>query len=126
MQRFSRIAADAPGSGFWKGLLTAMIELGALLGALNQGWIADKLSRKYSIVVAVCIFVVGSSLQTGAVDYPMLVAARVIGGLGIGMLSMVAPLYIAEISPPEIRGALLVLEEFSIVTGIVVAFWYVY
>ena len=50
----------------------------------------------------------------------MLVTARLIGGIGIGMLSMVAPLYISEISPPEIRGSLLVLEELSIVTGIVV------
>ena len=56
----------------------------------------------------------------------MLVIARLIGGIGIGMLSMVAPLYISEISPPEIRGALLVLEELSIVTGIVVAFWITY
>lgn len=44
----------------------------------------------------------------------------------IGMLSMVAPLYISEISPPEIRGALLVLEELCIVTGIVVAYWITY
>lgn len=56
----------------------------------------------------------------------MLVVARLIGGIGIGMLSMVAPLYISEIAPPEIRGALLVLEEFSIVTGIVIAFWITY
>ena len=120
LQRFVRIDETSPGSGFWKGLLTAMIELGALLGALNQGWIADKISRKYSIVVAVVIFIVGSALQTAAMDYAMLVVARFIGGVGIGMLSMVAPLYISEISPPEIRGALLVLEEFAIVTGIVI------
>ncbi|KAF2768501.1 putative MFS monosaccharide transporter [Teratosphaeria nubilosa] len=124
--RFGRIADGVSGAGFWKGLLTAMIELGALLGALNQGWIADKYSRKYSIVIAVCVFTIGSALQTGAVDYSMLVVARFIGGLGIGMLSMVAPLYIGEISPPEIRGTLLVLEEFSIVTGIVIAFWITY
>ena len=126
LSRFGQIADGAAGAGFWKGLLTAMIELGALIGALNQGWIADKYSRKYSIVIATCIFTVGSALQTGAVDYPMLVVARFIGGLGIGMLSMVAPLYISEISPPEIRGTLLVLEEFSIVTGIVIAFWITY
>jgi MFS family permease len=126
LDRFTAVAPSASGSGFYKGLLTAMIELGALVGALNQGWIADKYSRKYSIIIAVCIFTIGSILQTAAVDYPMLVAARFIGGLGIGMLSMVAPLYISEISPPETRGALLVLEEFSIVTGIVVAFWITY
>ncbi|KAK5126331.1 hypothetical protein LTR85_010567 [Meristemomyces frigidus] len=126
LSRFARVAEGVSGAGFWKGLLTAMIELGALLGALNQGWIADKISRKYSIVVAVCVFTVGSALQAASMDYAMLVTARFIGGLGIGMLSMVVPLYISEISPPEIRGTLLVLEEFSIVTGIVVAFYITY
>ena len=63
------------GAGFWKGLLTALIELGAFLGALNQGWIADKISRKYSIIVAVVIFIIGSVLQTAAVDYAMLTTA---------------------------------------------------
>ena len=100
-----------------------MIELGALIGALNQGWIADRISRKYSIALAVSIFTVGSILQTASVNYAMLVVARLIGGVGIGMLSMVVPLYIAELSSPESRGALLVLEEFSIVSGIVIAFW---
>lgn len=124
LDRFSRVAGGA--GGFWKGLLTAMIELGAFVGALNQGWIADKISRKYSIIVAVVVFSVGSILQTASVDYAMLIVGRLIGGIGIGMLSMVAPLYISEISPPEIRGALLVLEELSIVTGIVIAFWITY
>ncbi|KAJ5872106.1 General substrate transporter [Penicillium soppii] len=123
---FPRIDEGNPGSGFAKGLLTAMIELGALVGALNQGWIADKISRRYSIIVAVIIFTVGSVLQTAAVGYPMLVVARLIGGVGIGMLSMVAPLYISEISPPECRGTLLVLEEWCIVLGIVIAFWITY
>ncbi|PQE20802.1 MFS monosaccharide transporter protein [Rutstroemia sp. NJR-2017a BBW] len=118
---FPRIGPHS--SGFWKGLLTAMIELGALLGALNQGWIADKYSRKYSIIIAVGIFLIGSILQTSASSFDMLLLARLIGGVGIGMLSMVCPVYISEISPPEIRGALLVLEEFSIVVGIIVAFW---
>ncbi|KAK1013877.1 hypothetical protein LTS01_000405 [Friedmanniomyces endolithicus] len=126
LQRFGRIAGGAPHAGFWKGLLTAAIELGALGGAINMGWIADRYSRKYAIVVGVGVFVVGSALQAGAVDYRMLLIARFAGRLGIGGLSMVAPLYIAEISPPEIRGALLVLEEFSIVTGIVIAFWITY
>ncbi|CRG83041.1 Sugar carrier protein C [Talaromyces islandicus] len=123
LAQFPRVAAGSAGAGFWKGLLTAMIELGALVGALNQGWIADRISRRYSILVAVAIFTIGSILQTAAINYPMLAVARLIGGLGIGMLSMVAPLYISEISPPECRGTLLVLEEFCIVLGIVIAFW---
>ncbi|KAF2176383.1 general substrate transporter [Zopfia rhizophila CBS 207.26] len=120
------VILTASGAGFWKGLMTAMLELGALIGALNQGWLADKISRKYSIVVAVIIFTIGSVLQTAAMDYAMLTVGRLIGGIGIGMLSMVAPLYISEVSPPEMRGALLVLEEFAIVLGIVIAFWTTY
>ncbi|KAL2410301.1 Sugar transporter STL1 [Exophiala dermatitidis] len=120
---FPRVSDTASGGGFWKGFMTAMIELGALIGAFNQGWIAEKISRKYSICVAVCIFVVGSVLQTAAQDYAMLVVGRLIGGIGVGMMSMVVPMYIAEVSPPEIRGTLLVLEEFSIVFGIICAFW---
>lgn len=126
LERFERVSETASGAGFWKGLMTAMIELGALLGAFNQGWIADKISRRYSIIVAVVIFTIGSILQTAAMDYAMLTVARFIGGIGIGMLSMVAPLYISEISPPEIRGTLLVLEELCIVGGIVIAFWITY
>ncbi|KAJ5357252.1 hypothetical protein N7541_004410, partial [Penicillium brevicompactum] len=126
LKTFPEVGAEAAGSGFQKGILTAMIELGAFLGAMNQGWIADKISRKWSIFVAVWIFVFGSALQTGAMNFPMLVGARFVGGIGVGMLAMVAPLYISEIAPPEIRGTLLVLQELSIVAAIVVAFYITY
>lgn len=81
---FPRVSDDASGAGFWKGLMTAMLELGALIGALFAGWIADKLSRKYSIVVVVIIFTIGSILQTAAMSYAMLTVGRLIGGMGIG------------------------------------------
>jgi hypothetical protein len=82
--RFPRVSAEASGAGFWKGLMTAMLELGALIGALFAGYLADKLSRKYSIVVAVVVFTIGSILQTAAMDYAMLTIGRLIGGMGIG------------------------------------------
>ncbi|KAJ5238065.1 hypothetical protein N7489_008156 [Penicillium chrysogenum] len=126
LARFPEVGPDAPGAGFQKGILTAMIELGAFIGAMNQGWIADKISRKWSIMVAVIIFLFGSALQTGAMSFDMLVGARFVGGIGVGMLAMVAPLYISEIAPPEIRGTLLVLQELSIVTAIVIAFYITY
>ncbi|KAF5227058.1 hypothetical protein FAUST_12017 [Fusarium austroamericanum] len=126
LERFPEVSDDAPGAGFKKGLMTAMITLGAFIGAINQGWIADWISRKRSLMVAVVIFTVGSTLQTAAINYAMLVVGRFIGGIGIGQLSMVVPLYISEISPPEIRGSLLVFEQLSIVIGIVVAFWITY
>jgi MFS family permease len=76
LPQFLKVFGRIDESGFLKGLLTAMIELGALFGALNQGWIADKCSRKYSIVIAVCVFTIGSILQTAAGSYTMLVVAR--------------------------------------------------
>lgn len=71
-------------------------------------------------------FLIGSAIQTGSVSYAMLVVGRTVGGIGIGTLSMVAPLYISEISPPNVRGSLLVLEEWSIVFGIIVAYYITY
>lgn len=52
---------------------------------MNQGWIADKISRKWSIFLAACIFLVGSALQTASMNYGMLTGARFIGGIGVGM-----------------------------------------
>lgn len=126
LEMFPEVAPNAPGAGFQKGLLTAMIELGAFIGAMNQGWIADKISRKWSIMAAVLIFLFGSALQTGAISFEMLLGARFVGGVGVGMLAMVAPLYISEIAPPEIRGTLLVMQELSIVSAIVAAFYTTY
>ncbi|KAL2824865.1 general substrate transporter [Aspergillus cavernicola] len=126
LAEFPEVSPDDPGAGFKKGLMTAILELGAFIGAMNQGWIADKISRKWSIFAAGCIFLVGAALQTGAVSFAMLTGARFVGGVGVGMLAMVAPLYISEIAPPEIRGTLLVLQELAIVTGIVIAFYITY
>lgn len=52
---------------------------------MNQGWIADKISRKWSILAAGIVFLIGSAIQTGSVDFGMLTAARFIGGIGVGM-----------------------------------------
>ncbi|ROW00671.1 hypothetical protein VSDG_03227 [Cytospora chrysosperma] len=123
LERFPEVAETASGAGFLKGLMTAMITLGAAFGAFNVGWISDAYSRKYTIVFAVVIFTIGSVLQVAAVDYAMLVVARLIGGVGIGLLGAAVPLYISEISPAEIRGSLLVFEQLSIVFGIIVAYW---
>ena len=126
LDKFPEVSPDAAGSGFKKGLMTAMIELGAFLGAMNVGWIADKFSRKRTIMIAVLIFLFGSGLQTGAMTFSMLVGGRFVGGIGVGMLSTTAPVYISEMAPPEIRGTLLVLQELSITTAIVVAFFTTY
>ncbi|KUI74008.1 Sugar transport protein 7 [Cytospora mali] len=123
LDKFPEVSELAPGSGFYKGLMTAIITLGAVFGAFNVGWISDAYSRKYTIMFSVAVFTIGSVLQTAAVDYAMLVVARLISGVGIGLLSAVVPLYISEVSPAEIRGTLLVFQELSIVFGIIMAYW---
>jgi MFS family permease len=64
-------------------------------------------------------------IQTVAMNYATLTAGRCIAGVGTGILSSTAPMYISEVAPPNIRGALLVLEQFAIVFGIVVMYFIV-
>ena len=71
------------------------------------------------------IFIVGGLCQALAQEMWVLFLGRAVGGWGVGMLSCLAPLYLSEIAPRRIRGGLLALEQFSIVTGVVVGFWYV-
>ncbi|KAJ6626747.1 general substrate transporter [Mycena sp. CBHHK59/15] len=113
-----------------KGALTAVLELGALIGALSSGVLADKYSRRHSIFVACVrsidpplIFNIGALFQCLAQNLGHLFIGRAVGGVGVGALSMLSPLYISEISPPEVRGSLVALEQFSIVLGVVVGFW---
>ncbi|OAX37789.1 general substrate transporter [Rhizopogon vinicolor AM-OR11-026] len=110
--------------GPWeKGLMTAALELGALFGAIASGILADRYSRRRSIFFASIIFCLGSVLQCGAQSLNTLILGRAIGGLGVGALSMLSPLYIAEISSPELRGSLMALEQLAIVLGVVFGFW---
>ena len=63
-------------------------------------------------------------MQALAKEMWTLFLGRMVGGWGVGMLSCLAPLYLSEIAPRRIRGGLLALEQFSIVLGVVVGFWY--
>jgi MFS family permease len=122
MQNFQAHFPTLTGSTIQVWLVSAL-ELGAWAGALFNGYLADRISRKYSMLVAVVIFTLGTGLQTGAQNPAMLFAGRVIGGVGIGMFSMVIPLYQAEIAPPELRGSLVSLQQLSITIGTCISFW---
>ncbi|RAH45811.1 sugar porter family MFS transporter [Aspergillus aculeatinus CBS 121060] len=106
-----------------QGWLVSALELGAWAGALFNGYLADAISRKYSMMVAVVVFTLGSSLQSAAQNPAYFFAGRIIGGVGIGMLSQVIPLYQAEIAPPELRGSLVSLQQLSITIGTAISFW---
>ncbi|KAJ7126953.1 general substrate transporter [Mycena epipterygia] len=113
-------AVSNPGK---KGWLVSILELGAWLGVLMTGYFADKLSRKYTIVLAVVVFCIGVIVQATAKGPPSIFGGRFVTGLGVGSLSMAVPLYNSEISPPEVRGSLVALQQLAITFGIMVSFW---
>ena len=95
--------------------------LGCVVGAYLAGRLADRWGRTRAMVLASVLFTVsalGSGLAVGAWD---LILWRVIGGLGVGAASVIAPAYIAEVAPPAIRGRLGSLQQLAIVSGIFVA-----
>jgi MFS family permease len=92
-------------------LITAMLEMGAFVGALFAGIVADKYSRKTSIGVGVLWFLAGAALQTTSFSYSQMVVGRTVGGIGIGFLSSTAPMYVSEVSPPDEKQRLDILGD---------------
>ncbi len=104
------------------GIAMASALYGTVVGALAGGWPADRFGRKATLLwIGVFYFVgaVGSGLATNVF---LFIAARVIGGLGIGISTVAAPLYISEIAPPKHRGRLAGMFQFNIVFGILMAY----
>jgi MFS transporter, SP family, sugar:H+ symporter len=103
------------------GFVVSSALLGAAAGALGSGRVADRFGRLWAMRVAAVLFLisaVGSGLASSLV---MLTVFRVIGGVGVGAASVIAPAYIAEIAPARIRGRLGSLQQLAIVLGIFVA-----
>jgi len=95
---------------------------GTVLGSLFGGWPTDRFGRKRTLLAIGVLYIVsalGCAFANGVFTF---IAARVIGGLGIGISTVVAPLYISEIAPAEHRGRLAGMFQFNIVFGIVIAF----
>ena len=120
--RFPRIYMD---SGF-KGWFVSSLLLAAWFGSLINGPIADRYGRKGSILMAVVVFTLGSAIQAGAISVGMVFAGRAVAGLAVGMLTMIVPMYMSEVSTPGIRGTLVVLQQLSITLGILVSYWLEY
>jgi MFS family permease len=104
------------------GLAMSAALWGTVLGSFLGSWPTDRYGRKKTLLWIGVLFLAGSVWSALAMDVYSFMIARFIGGLGIGISTVAAPLYISEISPPERRGRLAGMFQFNIVFGILVAF----
>jgi SP family galactose:H+ symporter-like MFS transporter len=103
-------------------LTISIVLVGCIVGSAASGTIADRIGRRITLLVAGVIFAVGALGSAFAPTIDVLLAARFVVGIGIGFCSVVAPLYISEVAPADIRGALVSLYQFAITVGILGAF----
>jgi MFS transporter, SP family, arabinose:H+ symporter len=104
------------------GFAMASALYGTVVGSLFGGWPADRFGRKLTLLWIGLLYIVGALGSAFAENVVIFIAARFIGGLGIGISTVVAPMYIAEIAPPKGRGRLGGMFQFNIVLGILIAF----
>jgi sugar porter (SP) family MFS transporter len=109
-------------TSFDKELLTSILLIGAMLGALAAGRIADKVGRRRTVLGTAALFVAGVMLAAFSPSYGVLVAARVVIGVAVGSASMVVPLYIGETAPPRVRGGLVSFNQLAVTAGILVSY----
>jgi sugar porter (SP) family MFS transporter len=95
--------------------------LGAVIGSGLAGWLADRFGRSRNLVLAAVLLWLSALGSSFADSIELLVLARWLGGLGVGISAMVCPLYISEISPTHLRGRLVTVFQFAITIGIMVA-----
>ncbi|MGH3954108.1 sugar porter family MFS transporter [Mycobacteroides salmoniphilum] len=100
------------------GFAVASALLGAALGAMTAGRVADRIGRVAVMKIAAALFLLSAIGAGLSPNIELLVIFRVIGGVGVGVASLIAPAYIAETSPSNIRGRLGSLQQLAIVTGI--------
>jgi SP family arabinose:H+ symporter-like MFS transporter len=104
------------------GIAMASALYGTVVGALLGGWPADRFGRKATLLWIGILYLVGAVGSGLAPNVTVFIIARVVGGLGIGISTVVAPMYISEIAPPKHRGLLAGMFQFNIVFGILVAY----
>jgi sugar porter (SP) family MFS transporter len=107
---------------YQQGFATSSAIIGCIFGALFAGILCDKYGRKKILMGTALLFAISAVLSSIPQTLTQLVIARFIGGLAVGVASMVSPMYIAEISPARIRGRLVSVNQFAIILGINLAY----
>ena len=105
------------------GFSVGCVIFGAMAGNILAGPLSDKFGRKKLLIITAMLFTISALWSATATTYVIFVIARIIGGVGIGGAILIAPIYIAEIAPPKLRGSLVSLNQLNIVLGISVAYF---
>lgn len=111
----------------WKqSLVTSILSAGNFFGAIIAGDIAEFIGRRWTIIMGCGIFTIGGILETASTGLGLMVAGRLICGFGVGFISSIVILYMSEICPRKVRGALVASYQFCITIGILLANCIVY
>ncbi|MBO9151679.1 sugar porter family MFS transporter [Chitinophaga sp. GCM10012297] len=107
-------------NAWWEGFLTGSLALGCMAGCLAAGALADRYGRKPGLMLAAVIFTLSSLGMAFSQGLALFVTMRFAAGIGVGMASILSPLYIAEISPAHLRGRNVSINQLTIVIGILI------
>src|ERR1700722_14828539 len=103
-------------------VVTSWVTLGALAGSLVAGSLGDRVGRKRTLLLAGALFTLGAVVQSLAPEALVLVAGRLIIGIGVGVAAVAAPLYAAELAPASLRGRFISSYQLAITIGIFLAY----
>ncbi len=135
--RFTNLssAAQANAASSLLGFVVSSALIGCVIGGLIGGWVSTHIGRKRGLIIAAVLFLI-SAVGASAPEFPFapighggpaymwnFVAYRILGGIGVGLASMLSPMYIAEIAPPKVRGNLVAWNQFAIIFGMLVIYF---
>jgi SP family galactose:H+ symporter-like MFS transporter len=103
-------------------IVVSCVLIGALIGAMTGGILADRFGRRRVIIATATFFVAGAIVTALSPTFTLLIAGRIIVGAAIGVASFTTPLYISEVSPVKIRGRLVSINQVALTSGIVISY----
>lgn len=106
-----------------QGNITALYDIGCVLGSIITYFVGERLGRRTMLMMGGAIMIVGAALLGTSTTIAQLITGRIVTGVGNGMNSSTAPVYLTECAPPSYRGALLTLQGTVTILGVVIAYW---